>query len=227
MRQVLELLSSNISLSPDKSLSASIKDAILQKVLSVLGHQAAQPLVKPAFKLLDCFIGKGSISTQELVRVYANERAKRASKDANLDTLVLWDSLIASVFDWMSVSDVSPAAGKCLVSIFGQLRKQPVDHLTSLGDHAHLWQRWIRKGLSINPESLDNVKVYLFIPLFKLDRAGSIAFLKDLNQQKLMSDTAGQDLDAHSLLQLAAMDVGKKAGLVEESSMSQVYKVIV
>jgi hypothetical protein len=175
--------------------------------------------VKPAFKSLECFLSKGTISPQNLVEVYQNGNISGASNiDTKWSMSTRWDYLISEIFDWLTFPDVSPAAGKCLVTLFGQLRIPSHSSLDPIVDHALLWQRWIRNGLAKDPDALENVKNYLFPPLFKLDRSGSLAFLEDLNNRKPMSDLKDQELNAHSLLQLAAIEVGKKAGLVEEPS---------
>jgi hypothetical protein len=221
MRQVLELVSSLIVQNPDKKISAAIKHSILQRNLSIISHQAAQPLVKPAFKSLECLLGKGSISPGDLIHVYQSqtlEASRLLNVEANLKTDSAWGSLISESFDWMALADVAPAAGKFLVTIFRELRAAASSE-THFNGHTGSWQRWIRRGLSKEPEALDNVKNYLFPPLFKLDRPGSLAFLEELNNQTPISNLQNQEIDAHALLQLAAMEVGKKAGLVEEPSM--------
>ena len=222
MRQVLELLSSLLSLSQEKEGVCSAKEFIIQRLLSIITHQAAQPLVKPAFKSLECFLGKGTVSTDDLILVYQEKIPLKKSSlglrvdDSPSDSPL--DSLISEVFGWMTLPDVSPAAGKFLVTLFGELRKVSADADNGSTVHTILWQRWIRRGLSKNPETLENVKNYLFPPLFKLDRPGSISFLKDLSKQKSILELRTEESNAHSLLQLAAIEVGKKIGLVEEPS---------
>jgi len=216
MRQVLELLASLIAQNTKKETSNSMKELILLRIISIVTHRAAQPLVKPAFKSLEYFLGKGTISPQDLLDVYETRAISDGSlHDGLAEQYMRWDSLISEVFDWMTLPDVSPAAGKCLVTLFGQLRESIE---SSLVNYALLWQQWIRLGLNRNPDALENVKNYLFPPLFKLDRSGSLAFLEELNQERPISDFQNQELNAHSLLQLAAMEVGKKAGLIEEPS---------
>jgi hypothetical protein len=219
MRQVLELLSSLISLNPDVERADSVKEAILRRFLSITTHQSAQPLVKPAFKLLESFLGKDTISTSDLIYYYEDQISSRQSDaDTEPDRNTSWDSFISEVFEWLTLPDVSPAAGKFLVTLFGRLRNE--SGRSQLTDHTVLWQRWIRTGLRENAETLENVKNYLFPPLFKLDRSGSLLFLEDLNSQGPLSGLQIQDSNAHSLLHLAAIEVGKKTGLVEDPSMN-------
>ncbi|EPE28716.1 ARM repeat-containing protein [Glarea lozoyensis ATCC 20868] len=219
MRQVLELLSSLIARNPNSEVSGAIKSSILLKTLSVITHDSIQPAVKPSFKVLECFLGKTSISPNEICvgwNAYTAQKQKDGFRSTKVMTATAWDSLVSSVFYWLGPADVSPAAGKFLVTLFKTLRGEPGQGTPE--NHSSLWQRWIREGIAKNPDSLENVKNYLFTPLFKLDRAGSLAFLQDLNQQSSVSMMGSQDIDAHAMLQLAAMDAGKKSGLIEEPS---------
>jgi hypothetical protein len=219
MRQVLELLSSLIARNPDTGVSGAIKSLILLRTLSVITHDSNQPAVKPSFKVLECFLGKSSVSPNEMYINYNThivQKQKDGFSSAKIISATPWDSLVSSVFYWLGPADVSPAAGKFLVTLFKALRGEPGQGTSE--NHSSRWQKWIREGIARNPESLENVKNYLFTPLFKLDRSGSLAFLQDLNQQSSMSKMDSQDIDAHALLQLAAMDAGKKSGLIEEPS---------
>jgi hypothetical protein len=117
----------------------------------------------------------------------------------------------------MNLQDVSPSAGKFLVSLFKASKEAFPELDSGLGTHTRLWQRWISDGLSKYPDALENVKNYLLPPLFKLDRTGSMAFLEELNSRGALS-SENEHVESDFLVQLSAMEVGKKAGLVEESS---------
>lgn len=118
----------------------------------------------------------------------------------------------------MNVQDVSPSAGKFLVSLFKVSKELGTQYQSDeTKDHTRLWQRWISEGLSKNTDALENIKNYLLPPLFKLDRVGSLAFLQDLNQKGPLNKE-GLDMESESLVHLSAIEVGKKAGLVEDSS---------
>jgi hypothetical protein len=219
MRQVLELLSSLIVRNQSREVSAAVKSMILFKALSIITHDSIQPAVKPSFKILECFLGKSSISPQEMYVAYKAYLSQKCEDGLPIVTNSLdstWENLISSIFYWLGPADVSPAAGKFLVTLLKALKEEPSPDASQ--NHSSLWQLWIRRGIAQNPHSLENVKNYLFIPLFKLDRSGSLAFLKDLNKQRSMSNLQSQDIDAHAMLQLAAMDAGKKSGLIEEPS---------
>lgn len=219
MRQVVELLSSLIDKNPDQQTKIAAKASILERSMSIFSHQAAQPLVKPAFKALECLLNKRTISTQELINAYKHHHGWETSSikvPNSTETDTAWDSFLAEVFEWMTLADISPATGKFLVTVFRELRS--ICEGGSSSSHTASWQRWIREGLRKQPEALENVKNYLFPPLFKLDRPGSLLFLEDLNTQSSVWDIKNQEFDAQSLLQLAAIETGKKSGLVEEPS---------
>ena len=220
MRRILELLSSLLSINPDGKTSDPVKLSMLQRLLSIITHQSAQPLVKPAFKSLEYFLGKGAISTGALIDCYEDQTSSNESDPGIRNgTSSSWDSLMTAIFEWLAVPDVSPAAGKLLVTLFIRLRDESAALYSQNADHTVLWQRWIRNGLHKNPDILENVKNYLFPALFKLDRTGSLLFLHDLNNQGSISNLQVQDSSAHFLLQLAALEVGKKLGLVEDPGM--------
>jgi hypothetical protein len=219
MRQVLELVSSLIAKNPHATTATAVRTSILGRNMAIVTHQAAQSLVKPAFKSLECLLSKGTISTAELIDAYEKTSLESISLGTEKDAReTSWDNFFSGVFGWMVLPDVSPAAGKFLVTVFRELRSSSVSSSNHPDHDIASWQRWIRKGLSKHPDALENFKNHLFAPLFKLDRPGSLAFLEDLNRQSLVWDMKGQEMDAHSLLRLAAIETGKKAGLVEEPS---------
>jgi hypothetical protein len=224
MRQVLELLVSLITLNPDKKASSIVKTEILDRVLSIITHQSAQPLVKPAFKVLDYFLGKDAISVIELTEVYSGSAftesgthfQRRIQKVHDPD---LWHSFVYAVFEWMLFPDTSPAAGKLLVTFFQKLRAISAKNPSSDDEtYTTLWQRWIRTGLVRHPDSLESIKNYLLPPLFKLDKMGSVKFLQDLAEESHVNDLESQESDAQAFLLLSAMEVGTKSGLVDEPS---------
>lgn len=227
MRQVLELLSSLIAQNPDRGVSSCVKAVIFQQSLPLITHEAAHPLVKPSFKSLECLLGKSTISPEELLNAYEIYRSQNVAQHPNEQTPETdqsWDPFVSAVFYWLGPADVSAAAGKFLVTLFKTLRTDPGVGSGPSSNYSSLWQRWIRTGLSKNPLALENVKNYLFSPLFKLDRPGSLEFLRDLNKQGSISDIHSREIDAHALVQLAAIDAGKKSGLVEEPSRKYVLR---
>ncbi|KAB8289792.1 hypothetical protein EYC80_010425 [Monilinia laxa] len=220
MRQVLDLLTSLLNTHPNPASASSLVVIIVQRLLSVISHQASQPLVKPAFKILEHLVGKGIISIDNLT-AFKNESTEldttiSISKGVLPNSTI--DGIVSETFHWMNLQDVSPSAGKFLVSLFKVSKNLSAEVENDESKvHTRLWQRWISEGLHKNPDALENIKNYLLPPLFKLDRVGSLSFLQDLNQKGPL-DVQGQNMESESLVHLSAIEVGKKAGLVEDSN---------
>lgn len=207
MRQVLDLISTLIAKNPDAAVASAIKSSVLDRILSILAYQGSQAFIKPAFKSLEYLLSKGTISTGTFIEAFGS-RKSLASENPS----ALWDTFFLELFEWVALQDVAPAAGKLLVTLFIQIgkdgTKRTVDTIS--------WQIWIRAGLDKNPSAIENVKNYIFLPLFKLDRQNSVVFLGQLNNHRPVTDSKVMAFDCHALLQLAAIEVGKKAGLIEE-----------
>lgn len=207
MRQVLELLPVMLKIQPNDAIVVSIKTRIISELVAVLSHQGAQPLVKPAFKSLDLFLSKRMFSVESLLQTHA------MSCHGNADPELQWDNFIDAVFEWLLVPDVAPAAGKLLVTLF-LIRKD----FSSTSEHTQIWQTWVRSGISRFPDILESVKNYVFVPLFKLDRRGSLTFLRFCGNQNDFVKLKSCEMTGSVLAYLAAIEVGKKAGLVVEPS---------
>ncbi|OBT50818.1 hypothetical protein VE04_08320 [Pseudogymnoascus sp. 24MN13] len=214
MRQVLELLSSLISLNPNKEVSNGFKKESLERLLSIISHESAQPLVKPAFKVLECFVIKGTYNSSDLFEAYGH-----ISGDIEPTRESQWDKLVSEVFEWMSAPETCSAAAKFLVSLFGELKTSPIEGSEAAENYSIYWQRWIQQGLSKHPESLENVKNYLFPPLFKLDKPGSLQFLRNISANNAIDTVGNREVDSGATLFLSALEVGKKYGLVDDPDL--------
>lgn len=214
LRQVLELLVHLLLTHPDKSTSDVVKADILQRILSVLCHQAAQSNVKAAFKALEFFLAKNALSVSEVIRAdtqYAKDAepwlALGNAGDGFGSELSCWDHLMSTFFNWMSLPPVSPIAGKVTAIFMQALRKGSPFSIHAIT----FWDAWISRYTNgPTHESLENVKNYVLPHLFKLDRSGSVEFLVRLTKK------ATGPLSEDVLLLLATLEVGKKGGLVEE-----------
>ncbi|KAI1004258.1 hypothetical protein K3495_g3956 [Podosphaera aphanis] len=225
MRRVLELVSTLILSNSDRQELETIKLSILKQCICTIGHEQSKPLVKPAFRSLEHLMRKGTISTSELITAYGKFSPTHMTGSSHFDKRhdSLWDSLVAEVFDWMSVPDISPIAGKFLVTIFCQTRNSK--SLLNVGIDITAWQTWIKRALEKEPDLLETLKNYLLPSLFSLDRTGSLEFLEDLNKEITFSQTQSEIVDSQALLKLAAFEVGKKTGLAEEPAIVSFHKL--
>lgn len=207
MRQVLELVSTLVAKNPDEAVAVAIKSSLIERVLSILAYQGSQALIKPAFKSLEYFMSKRTISTETFIEAFRSQKSLSPGSSA-----ALWDAFFHELFDWIVLQDVAPAAGKLLVTLFTQIGN---DGTKKTADTT-AWQRWIQAGLNKDPSAIENVKNYIFLPLFRVDRQNSVVFLGQLNDRSSVAESQVQTFDCDALLQLAAIEVGKKAGLIEE-----------
>ena len=223
-RNVLELLATLLGTRPEGNESRVIKERVLQHLVLIISHGASQPKVKPAFKAAECFLSKGAITVDQLAGIYMSQEPSETSEsfhstDSMNQARKFPDDLVSETFEWICLADISPAAGKFLVTLFKELRKNASINCIDQLSQASLWQQWIRRGLQDHPDSLENIKRHLFPPLFRFDRDGSIEFLQELTEQRLNFNSKLESFDADTFLWLAAMEVGKKCGLVEAIGM--------
>ncbi|KAI0603419.1 putative death-receptor fusion protein-domain-containing protein [Biscogniauxia sp. FL1348] len=207
MRLVLDFLAFSISRNPAQAVGASIKARILRESVSIITQQASRPSTKSAMVSLDHLVQKKVFYLCDIVEIYQDLHA------ISSDQQTTWDAIIGRVFAWMEIQYVCPVAGKFLVTIFTSPWYKDDDKSRHYPD---AWHRFIYNALNANPELLETIKHYIFVPLFKTDRHGSLRYLQDLSRiQKLTGkDSRGWDLNA--MLWLAMLEAGKKIGVVGE-----------
>ncbi|CAD6505358.1 BgTH12-00849 [Blumeria graminis f. sp. triticale] len=217
MRRILGLVSTLLIFNHDKALSNALKDSIIKRTLSVICHQSSKPSVKLALKSLEFFLGKGTILISELILIYRKIVSfPKASLCAEGNTSNFYcDHFISEIFKWMSMSEISPTAGKLLVIIFQETRNYSQN--SSFADISLIsWQNWIQRAIQKEPYLLENVKNHLLPTLFSSDRLGSLEFLEDLNRKIVEPQPQSKEFDTLILLRLTALEIGKKMGLVTD-----------
>lgn len=166
--------------------------------------------------VLNHLVIKYVLTLEDVARVYSLARQDLSGVPSSK----LWESFVTELFRWMDLPYVVPVAGKLLVTIFSGLYKEskmPESPEKMTFDVAIL-HSWLEKALAANPDNLESIKNYVFTPLFKTDRDLSIKLLDDLNSLKPEQQKDGEELGAATLLQLAALEVGKKSGIVDDPS---------
>ncbi|KAI1117099.1 putative death-receptor fusion protein-domain-containing protein [Nemania sp. NC0429] len=207
MRFVLDCIVSSIMSNPDPESSKSIKNNILDDTISVITLHASRPSTKSSMIVIEYLLQKRAVYLGEVLHVY-----RRLCGDAREEGAV-WDSFISRIFAWMELQYVWTAAGKLLVTILTE-PWYPDDQ--SSRHHPDTWHDFMLSGLRINLELLEPIKVYIFMPLFKIDPKSSLIYLNKLTllQKLTTSDTQGWDLNA--MLWVALLEAGKKTGVVGE-----------
>ncbi|KAL6403743.1 hypothetical protein AUP68_13113 [Ilyonectria robusta] len=214
MRLVLELLPRLIRRNPDEDASQLTKGGILDNLVSIVAGISAKPLAKSAIKALDHLLTKDIVSVEEIYSSYVTLQQKEVSSDS----LEVWKDIFFELFHWMRLHFVCPVAGRFIVVLYRALRRRTPEKPADLT--IEIWHQWLLEALTEESSILEPVKNYIFLSLFKADKSEALLFLRRMNNYEAVSASTSLDLDIPALLQLAALETGKKVGLVEEPALS-------
>ncbi|XXH04700.1 Mitochondrial import inner membrane translocase subunit tim23 [Hypoxylon texense] len=206
MRLILDYLAYSITKNPAQEVGTSISSIILNNTLSTITQQSSRPSIKSAMLALDYFVQKKLVYLDHVLEVYQRIHGLPSNKD------MLWSDFVAKIFAWMELHYVCPIAGKLLVTIF----TTPWHEVGDLRHRPEIWHEFIRNGLQMNLEYLEPIKLYIFVPLFKIDRTGSLAYLHHLTSLQRLAGNDSSSWDINSMLWLALLEAGKKVGTVDE-----------
>ncbi|KAM0434453.1 hypothetical protein ACHAPT_003549 [Fusarium lateritium] len=213
MKLVLDLIPQLIRRNPDEGAGQSTKSAIVDNLVSIVTGKSTKPLAKSAIKALDHLLTKDIVTLEEIRSSYVTLQPK----DGSAATLETWKSFIFELLHWMTLHFVCPTAGRFIVCLYRGLRQQ--DPETPVELTVETWHKWLLEAVNEEPSILESIKNYVFLPLFKADKVEALAFLKRMNEHEAVSAGAEIDLNLPALLQLAALEIGKKVGLVEEPAL--------
>ncbi|RKK97536.1 hypothetical protein BFJ68_g13973 [Fusarium oxysporum] len=219
MKLVLDLLPQLIRRNPDEKAGQETKSTILDNLVSIVTGKSSKPLAKSAIKALDHLLAKDIVTLDEIRSSYVTLQQKDTSKNP----LEVWKSFIFELFHWMTLHFVCPTAGRFIVCVYRGLRSQ--DQRETSGQLSiETWHRWLLEAINEEPSILEPIKNYIFLPLFKADKSEALGFLKRMNEHEAVSAGHEIDINLPALLQLAALEIGKKVGLVEEPALDLLRK---
>ncbi|KAK0623332.1 putative death-receptor fusion protein-domain-containing protein [Immersiella caudata] len=219
LRLVLDFLAVSSNQNPSPKTGYSVKEHILETLVSIITRKYPRLLIKSGLQCLDHLLTKRAIGLDDIARKY--KELEPSVADAS--NLSLFKSLVFHLFSWMELSYISPLAGKATIHIFRglddpKLREQDSgSHDSTVG----LWLSWIQDGLALGPGILDDVRNYVLVPIFKTDKASSLALLQIFNRSEPINTSDYEASDQVSMLQLATLELGKRFGLVEEPVSSE------
>lgn len=218
MRLVLDLVSTLILRNPDPQVRDALKADFLSKLVSIIARQSSRPVVKSCLSSLNQYLTKSVFTLDDLSREYT-----RICPDlAGQPMVSCWQSFVTGIFQWMKFHYICPVAGKFLVTLFGTLHSgSSVEGSQSSardGFNVHVLRDWLEAALSANRDILESVKNYVLAPLFKSHHRLSITLLGELNTSRPEDKSSGLDTESAALLQLAALEVGKKSSIVDDPS---------
>ncbi|KAI9166889.1 HEAT repeat protein [Paramyrothecium foliicola] len=208
MKLVLDLMIHLIKRNPNHGQAASTLKELLDNLVSIVIGRSSKPVVKSAIKTLDHFLTKNLITSEQIKSSYLANR-QSVTRDQEKDEDV-WETFFAELLRWLWVPFVCPIAGRFIVCLLGSLRRQYSYPSTAT------WHSWLLNFTVEDPSALEPIKNYIFLPSFKADKKEALHFLRQMNSEQPVSQNVDLDLDVPALLQLAALEVGKKIGLVED-----------
>lgn len=216
MRLVLDLLSMILLQTPDAQARERLKDDFLTTLVSIVARKSMRPLVKSCMSALTLFMIKSVLTLKDIEGQYQKARPELNGQPR----IVLWRHWAMEIFRWMELHYICPVAGKFLVTIFGELHSSSRDtgRDDKIGFDVVILRQWLESALCADPDTLESVKNYVLAPLFRADRDLSIALLEELNKSRKNDPAGSANTDTAALLHLAALEVGKKASIVDDPS---------
>lgn len=215
MRLVLVRLSTIILQAPDLQARQRLKDNFLKTLVSIIARNSMRPSAKSCMSALTFFMTKNVFTLKDVEDQYQIARPELRGQAR----IVLWRYWVMEIFRWMELHYICPVAGKFLVTIFAALHSssEGSGRDDKLDFDVVTLRQWIESALGASPNTLESVKNYVLTPLFSSDRNLSIALLEQLNNRE--DDSTGSlNTDTAALLHLAALEVGKKASIVDDPS---------
>ncbi|KAL8329312.1 hypothetical protein RB597_004850 [Gaeumannomyces tritici] len=220
MKLVLDLLLVLIGQNPDPKTAAAVRSQILVSLVSIITRQSTRPLVKSCINSLNHLFGRSVYDLDDIARTYREVEPAVAA----LPELDLWRRFCGDLVSWMYLHYVCSVAGKFIVTLFkALLARSSIDNSNLQGFTVQTWLSWLHKELRVNPGILENMKLYIFGPLFK-DRPLSLELLDILNRPTESGEGSQDELDSIAVLRLAALEVGKKSGLVDDPGSASSQK---
>lgn len=216
LRLVLDVLVASSASNPCPEAGRVVKSHILETLVSIITGKSAQQLTKSGLQCLDHFLNKRVLKLADI----ALEYKKVEPSVADLPSLSLWRSFAFHLFSWMKLTYACPLAGKCLVHMFRGLSTATLDETAAdyVGFTLDIWKQWLQDALAQNPDLLEDIKNYVLAPMFKTDKDSSLKLLELFSRSQPLTTFENDLTDQRLLLQLAALELGKKHGMVEEPS---------
>ncbi|KKF95395.1 putative protein.07 [Ceratocystis platani] len=218
LRHVLDLVNFVIANNPDKEIATAVQGTIAESLVHAMLRQSTKPVVKASMKLQTLLISKGSLDLEYISDAYA----KTAGLDSHMNHCQVWCKYISEVLQWMGQQFICQVAGKLIATVYISIRSASKEDgsLESTPFSMQTWRHLLTSSLGSDPSFVVAIMNYIFLPLFKAERSDSLLFLEEMNRSHEEGLATTADLDSTALLQLAALQVGKKAGLVEEPVFS-------
>ncbi|PFH59075.1 hypothetical protein XA68_12840 [Ophiocordyceps unilateralis] len=203
VKLVLDLIDESVQSSPDQEAAARTKQHIVDNLISTVTNWSVKPAAKAAMTCLDHFLKSGTLTLGDIYSSYSAHR----KEVARLAGCHVWKPFITDMFRWIRLHFVSLSAGRFVVTVYRFWRTGSAQ--APQGPDVDTWFQWLVDFASNDPSLIEPIRNYILVPLFKGDRLEGLRFLNKVNKA-----VCSQDLNT-ILFQLATLESGKKAGLVE------------
>lgn len=215
LRLVLDFLVTSTAQNPCPRTGQVINEHVLETLVLIITRKYPKLLTKSGLQCLDHFWTKRAFQLDDIARKLRDTEPSLAITSK----LGLWRCFSFHLFSWMEQAYVGPLSGKCLVHVFRELVKE--DSTTDQDSErfsVDLWLGWLKDAQTQYPGILEDVKNYVLVPIFKTDKASALLLLQTFNRTEALTSSQGELADGAFMLQLAALELGKRFGLVEEPS---------
>ena len=210
LKLVLDLIVQLLKRNSNAVSASETPKEFLKALVSIITGSSTMPVAKSAIKALDHFLTKKVFTVEDLELEYAASRSDLEATDGT----VIWRQFFNDLLQWMRIHFVSQPAGRLTALLYRLLRSQNNTNHTHL--QVELWHQWLLDFLGEDVSLLEVIKNYIFVPLFNADRSEALKLLQQLNSGSLSLGESDLGTNMPALLRLAALETGKRVGLVEE-----------
>ncbi|KAI9869949.1 MAG: hypothetical protein M1830_004896, partial [Pleopsidium flavum] len=245
MRQVLVTLTAILSKWPNPGQALVVRNRAVNTLLSIILGTDSRSKVKPALQALEHFTSKGvvpildvvvslqglgnrnpgqllsgsvlpqcaeagTVAVVEFDDTHLSEPPLLASSEASIEFFVI------TLLEWVSHSDVAPAASRFISTFFKVLRKQDskdVRYYHSV-TKLPLWVSPLKRSVEQRLEGLEFLKHHVLPALFILDSHDMLQFVRSLPLEHLLSGTFPNADWPEVLLLFSSLQVAQGLGLV-------------
>jgi hypothetical protein len=192
------------------------------RIIAILRNDKSAFSLKRAFQAIEFFTKKGMLDPVEISRLAASQSTKSSGKSPGEpeDDSTTFRSFALELLQWITSSDIAPAAGEAIAAFFATALK----YSTTEGDYSDQfsWSPILLESIHRNADHLEAYKNHVFPSLFEIGQHDFYHFLDQVHFVDLQGRSARSKLSTRETIILCSvLEVAKAVGiLVEASCMS-------
>ncbi|KAF4585733.1 HEAT repeat protein [Ophiocordyceps camponoti-floridani] len=208
-KTVLELMAMSVKKNSDREAAGRTVRVMVENLVLTVSTRSVKPAAKSAMECLDFFLRNGVLTLDDVYATYLTQREELAG----LDGCSVWRHFVSELFRWMALHFVSLSAGRLILSVYRLWRRGETQ--APDGPDLETWFRWLADFALGDATLVEPIRNYILVPLFKDDGTEGMRFLKMVN------DAVGSLDLSTTVFQLATLESGKRAGLVDCGSAEE------